>query len=83
MPRIDWYLEEKLLYGETEYRSSSKVTIKRLTIPSLNRDYQNKKLSCHASNTNLVSPATRNIILNMNCKFELRFNFISKLSGLW
>ncbi|XP_065211845.1 protein turtle homolog B-like [Planococcus citri] len=68
VPRIDWYLEEKLLYGETEYRSSSKVTIKRLTIPSLSRDYQSKKLSCHASNTNLVSPATRNIILNINLK---------------
>lgn len=72
LPRIDWYLEEKLMYGESESRSS-RVTVKRLTIPTLSRDYQNKKLSCHASNTNLVPPATKSIILDINRKYKCIF----------
>ncbi len=58
------------MYGESESRSS-RVTIKRLTIPNLSRDYQNKRLSCHASNTHLVSPAMKYITLDINRKYAI------------
>lgn len=68
-------------YEMSESRTP-RVTIKSLTIPSLSRDYQNKKVSCHASNTNLISPATKNIIFDINREYQSIYlkhniNFIS------
>lgn len=66
-PRVTWYFEGKLL-DDTYTLEHGDVTINRLDVSRVTRDFLRARLICRASNTQLMSPLTSEIILDVNLK---------------
>ncbi|CAH4035798.1 unnamed protein product [Pieris brassicae] len=66
-PRLIWYLENTII-DETFEEEDNGVTSNALTFPRLGREHLNARLSCQASNTNLSSPPSKLLILNINLR---------------
>lgn len=67
-PKVTWYFEGKLL-DDTYTLEHGDVTINRLDVSRVTRDFLRAKLICRASNTQLMSPLTSEIILDVNREF--------------
>ncbi|XP_033322506.1 protein turtle homolog A isoform X1 [Megalopta genalis] len=66
-PKLTWYLENNVI-DESYDNLQSGLTVNRLSYPKVGRQHLKDRLICKASNTNLVTPQTRLVILNMNLK---------------
>ncbi|XP_078038283.1 neural cell adhesion molecule 1 [Augochlora pura] len=66
-PKLTWYLENNVI-DESYDNLQSGLTVNRLSYPKVGRQHLNDRLICKASNTNLIMPQTRLVILNMNLK---------------
>lgn len=65
---MKWYYENSLLDESYEYKPES-ITANRLTFANIGRQHLNARLICQASNTNLVPPQTKVLILDINCEY--------------
>lgn len=67
-PKLTWYLENTVIDEYYEYNTQSGRTVNHLSYPEVGRQHLKARLICEASNTNLVSPLTRVVILDVNRK---------------
>lgn len=70
-PHVAWYLDDHLL-DDTCRQEHVEITVNRLDIAIITRDFAKSKLICRASNTHLIPPINDEIILDINCKYEKR-----------
>ncbi|XP_012526674.1 hemicentin-2 isoform X1 [Monomorium pharaonis] len=66
-PRVTWYFNDKVL-DDTYTQEHNDITINRLDIPRVTRDFLRTRLICKASNTQLMTPLTSEVILDVNLK---------------
>lgn len=64
-PRVTWYLGDKML-DDTYRNDHDDVTINKLEIARITREFEKTKLYCRASNTHLISPLVNDILLELN-----------------
>ncbi|KZC06717.1 Neural cell adhesion molecule 2 [Dufourea novaeangliae] len=67
-PKLTWYLENTVIDESYHYNTESGLTVNRLSYPKVGRQHLKARLICEASNTNLVPPQTRLVILDVNLK---------------
>ncbi|CAL7948604.1 unnamed protein product [Xylocopa violacea] len=79
-PKVTWHFEGKLLDG-TYTLEHGDITINRLDISNVTREYLRARLICRAKNTHLVPPLSSDIILDINLK-PLLVNVTNKRSHL-
>ncbi|XP_050707227.1 nephrin-like [Eriocheir sinensis] len=66
-PFVVWRRDGEVLDATSESRSPA-LTINRLSILRLTRDYHNARLTCLASNNNLTSPTSASVTVKMNLR---------------
>ncbi|KAG7204266.1 hypothetical protein KM043_002088 [Ampulex compressa] len=66
-PKVTWHFEGKML-DDTYTLEHGDVTINRLDISKVTRDFLRARLTCRATNTQLVTPLTAEVILDVNLK---------------
>jgi len=66
-PRVMWYFNDKVL-DDTYTQEHDDITINRLDVPRVTRDFLRTRLICKASNTPLMMPLTSEVILDVNCE---------------
>lgn len=64
-PKVTWYFGGKIL-DDTYEQEHDDITINRLDISKVTRDFLRARLICKANNTQLMSPLTSEIILDVN-----------------
>lgn len=64
-PRVTWYFEGKLL-DDTYTQEHDGITINRLDTSKVTRDFLRARLICAANNSELITPLTSEIILDVN-----------------
>ncbi|XP_076750377.1 neural cell adhesion molecule 2 isoform X4 [Xylocopa sonorina] len=79
-PRVTWHFEGKLL-DDTYTLEHGDITINRLDISNVTREFLRARLICRAKNTHLVPPLGSDIILDVNLK-PLVVNVTNKRSHL-
>ncbi|KAI4504248.1 hypothetical protein M0802_000719 [Mischocyttarus mexicanus] len=67
-PKLTWYLENNVIDESYTYDREFALTVNHLSYPRVGRQHLNARLSCQASNTNLVLPQIRVLVLDMNLK---------------
>lgn len=72
-PKLTWYLENTVIDESYHYNTESGLTVNRLSYPKVGRQHLKARLICEASNTNLVIPQTRLVILDVNRKFLILY----------
>lgn len=69
-PRVVWYLENEIIDETYEQRQGvEELTVNHLVLPNVQRDYQNMRVLCQASNILSEPPATKVVILDLNREF--------------
>ncbi|XP_053984957.1 synaptogenesis protein syg-2-like isoform X2 [Hylaeus volcanicus] len=68
LPKLTWYLENTVIDESYRYDAESRVTVNPLSYPNIGRQHHQARLICEASNTNLVTPQIRVVILKVNLK---------------
>lgn len=78
-PRVTWYFNNKVL-DDTYTQEHDDITINRLDIPRVTRDFLRTRLICKASNTQLMTPLTSEVILDVNreCNRDIRFILLER-----
>ncbi|XP_070169950.1 neural cell adhesion molecule 1 [Polyergus mexicanus] len=67
-PKLTWYLDNTVIDESYRYNAETGITVNHLAYPKIGRQHLKARLICQASNTNLVPPQTRLLILNVNLK---------------
>ncbi|XP_020300402.1 hemicentin-2-like [Pseudomyrmex gracilis] len=67
-PKLRWYLDNTVIDESYHYDAETEVTLNHLVYPKIGREHLKTRLICQASNTNLVPPETKLIVLDMNLK---------------
>ena len=67
-PRLTWYLDNTVIDESYERKSDTGQTLNHLSYPRIGRQHLNAQLLCQASNTNLVTPKTAPLNLDVNRK---------------
>lgn len=68
LPKLTWYLDNTVIDESYHYNAESGLTVNHLVYAKIGRQHLKARLICQASNTNLISPQTRLLILNVNRK---------------
>ncbi|ALC47181.1 CG14372 [Drosophila busckii] len=66
-PNVTWYLDNTVIDESFDQRADGK-TINHLSYPNIGRQHLNARLVCVASNTNLMPPNNKVVILDVNLK---------------
>lgn len=64
-PRVSWYFGDKMI-DDTYRNDHDDMTINKLEIARVTRDFEHTKLYCRASNTHLITPLVNEILLELN-----------------
>lgn len=67
-PKLTWYLDNNVIDESYSYDHEFARTVNHLSYPRVGRQHLNARLICQASNTNLVPPQSRVLVLDMNRK---------------
>lgn len=67
-PKLTWYLDNTVIDESDHYNTETGRTVNHLAFPKIGRQHLKARLICQASNTNLVPPQTRLLILDVNLK---------------
>ncbi|KYQ58913.1 Hemicentin-1 [Trachymyrmex zeteki] len=65
-PKLTWYLDNTVIDESYHYDTQGGLTVNHLAYPKIGRQHLQARLICQASNTNLVPPQTRLLVLEMN-----------------
>lgn len=68
LPNLTWYLDNTVIDESYHYDTQRGLTVNHLAYPKIGRQHLKARLICQASNTNLVPPQTRLLILDVNRK---------------
>lgn len=74
-PVVTWFVNGKEVAGQLE-ETGRTIVVNKLTVPQLRREHLNTTYKCRASNTNLMAPLEKTILLDVHCKFFLLLLFI-------
>lgn len=66
-PRVTWFLENTVIDDSFEVKKN--MVINHLTFPNVGRQHLNARLICQATNTVLAPPASKVVVLDINCKY--------------
>ncbi|XP_012055315.1 PREDICTED: hemicentin-2-like [Atta cephalotes] len=66
-PRVTWYFNDEVL-DDTYTQEHDDITINRLDIRRVTRNFLRTRLICKANNTQLMMPLTSEVILDVNLK---------------
>ncbi|XP_017879884.1 hemicentin-2-like [Ceratina calcarata] len=81
-PKVTWHFEGEMLNDTYTYTlEHGHITINRLDISNVTRNFLHAKLICQARNTHLLAPVTSEIILDINLK-PLIVNITNKRAHL-
>ncbi|KAI5634750.1 immunoglobulin domain-containing protein [Phthorimaea operculella] len=75
-PRVTWFLENLVIDESYEQRPDG-ITVNTLTFPNVGRQHLNAQFVCQASNTNLVPPENKILVLDINLK-PISVNILNK-----
>ncbi|XP_011496535.1 PREDICTED: cell surface glycoprotein MUC18 [Ceratosolen solmsi marchali] len=67
IPVVSWYMNEKEVAGRID-ETSNTIVVNRLIVPQLKREHLNTTYKCRASNTNLMSPLEKTVLLDVHLK---------------
>lgn len=67
-PKLTWYLDNNVIDESYHYNAETGVTVNHLAYPKIGRQHHKARLICQASNTNLVQPQTKVLVLDVNRK---------------
>lgn len=67
-PKLTWYLDNTVIDESYHYNAENGITVNHLAYPKIGRQHLKARLICQASNTNLVQPQTRLLVLDVNRK---------------
>ena len=78
-PRVMWYINDEVL-DDTYTQEHDDITINRLDIRRVTRNFLRTRLICKANNTQLMTPLTSEVILDVNreCNQNIRFIYWMK-----
>lgn len=68
-PNVTWYLDNTVIDESYEQRPDG-VTVNHLSYPNIGRQHVNARFVCMASNTNLMPPNNKVLILDVNRKLN-------------
>ncbi|CAL4125964.1 unnamed protein product [Meganyctiphanes norvegica] len=68
LPNVTWWRGDMLLPSEWVIKDGEMVVRNNLDIKRLTREWHNQTLTCAASNTDLVPPITKSVIVTMSLK---------------
>ncbi|XP_014475211.1 PREDICTED: hemicentin-2-like [Dinoponera quadriceps] len=68
LPKLTWYLDNNVIDESYHYNAETGATVNHLAYPKIGRQHHKARLICQASNTNLVQPQTKVLILDVNLK---------------
>lgn len=66
-PSLIWYLDNTVIDESFEQRSDG-VTVNHLSYPNIGRQHVNARFVCIASNTNLMPPNSKVLVIDVNRK---------------
>lgn len=69
-PNVTWYLDNSVIDESFEQKPNG-ITVNHLLYPNIGRQHVNARFVCMASNTNLMPPNNKVLILDVNCKWYL------------
>ncbi|XP_020289986.1 nephrin-like isoform X2 [Pseudomyrmex gracilis] len=78
-PEVNWLVNGKEVDGRLEESFSQNVVVSKLTVPQLRREHRNTTYKCRASNTHLIPPLEKTVILDVYLK-PLSVKILSKLA---
>ncbi|KMQ90638.1 hemicentin-2-like isoform 2 protein [Lasius niger] len=67
-PKLTWYLDNTVIDESYHYNAENGITVNHLAYPKIGRQHLKARLICQASNTNLVQPQTRLLVLDVNLR---------------
>ncbi|XP_020291370.1 nephrin-like isoform X2 [Pseudomyrmex gracilis] len=74
-PQVSWYLESQNIHASTEVRETqgpdgetNVVTVSNVTVKALTRRHHHAKLTCRANNTQLATPPSTTVVIELNMK---------------
>ena len=67
-PNVTWYLDNTVIDESFEHRPDG-TTVNHLSYPNIGRQHVNARFVCMASNTNLMPPNNKVVILDVNCEY--------------
>ncbi|XP_014205772.1 nephrin-like [Copidosoma floridanum] len=67
-PRLVWFLDNTVIDNSYDYKAGSGETTNHLSFLRINRQHRNAQLICQASNTNLGTPQSAYVTLDVNLK---------------
>lgn len=68
-PKVTWHFRGKIL-DDTYTLEHGGITVNRLDISKVTREFARARLICRASNTHLVAPLNSDIVLDINCEYR-------------
>ena len=68
-PRVTWFRDGRLLDDTDSGDQGSGQVTNVLRLPPLSRDDLHSSLVCSANNNNISSPATSDVIIDINCEW--------------
>ncbi|XP_067207979.1 neural cell adhesion molecule 2-like isoform X2 [Linepithema humile] len=68
LPKLTWYLDNTVIDESYHYNAENGLTVNHLVYAKIGRQQLKARLICQASNTNLIPPQTKLLILNVNLK---------------
>lgn len=66
-PNVTWYLDNTVIDESFEQRPD-RVTVNHLSYPNIGRQHVNARFVCIASNTNLMPPNSKVLVIDVNRK---------------
>lgn len=70
LPKLTWYLDNTVIDESYHYNAENGLTVNHLVYAKIGRQHLKARLICQASNTNLMPPQTRLLILNVQRKLS-------------
>ena len=68
-PVVTWLVNGKETAGRLE-ETGLTIVVNKLTVPQLKREHLNTTYKCRASNTNLMPPLEKSVLLNVYCEYK-------------
>lgn len=75
-PRLIWLANDKEIAATVSEEAANNIVVSKILVHQLRRDHLNTTYKCRASNTNLVSPMEKSVLLDIYCEYFF-FSYVS------
>lgn len=78
LPRLSWWRGKSLIDPMMENVDRTNGIVRNtLSLQNLQRTNQGEKITCKAANTNLTSPQSATVAINMVCKYIFHIHYLT------